>query len=133
MTSYAAKYRDINFREHPELYEIGRGEQGVLLAEPYKSEILPFWRFATSQRTAIHSQNIAENDGRVFITIYDSTAPEGEGLGVYIEAIAIPSFGIVVADRQADKRSSYLRPAWNTRVYRQATWYLWRQRVITRF
>ncbi|MBK0224316.1 DUF4385 domain-containing protein, partial [Salmonella enterica subsp. enterica serovar Infantis] len=29
----------------PELYQVGRGEQGVLLVEPYKSEILPFWRY----------------------------------------------------------------------------------------
>lgn len=40
----------INFREHPEAYEIGRGEQGVLLAEPYKSELLPHWRFATPDK-----------------------------------------------------------------------------------
>lgn len=58
MTSYAAKYRDINFREHPELYEIGRGEQGVLLAEPYKSEILPFWRFATPEAAQESAENI---------------------------------------------------------------------------
>lgn len=45
--SYADRYRHINFREHPEKYVIGRGEQGVLIAEPYKSEILPHWKFAT--------------------------------------------------------------------------------------
>jgi hypothetical protein len=28
-------------------YRIGRGETGVLTFEPYKSEILPFWRFKT--------------------------------------------------------------------------------------
>ena len=28
-------------------YRIGRGEQGVLTFEPYKSEILPMWRFKT--------------------------------------------------------------------------------------
>jgi Domain of unknown function (DUF4385) len=44
---YARKYADVDFRKHPELYEIGRGEQGVLIAEPYKSEILPHWRFRT--------------------------------------------------------------------------------------
>lgn len=46
-TTYADTYRNINFREHPELYKIGKGEQGVLIAEPYKSEILPHWKFAT--------------------------------------------------------------------------------------
>jgi Domain of unknown function (DUF4385) len=27
------------------MYEIGRGEQGVFHAEPYKSELLPLWSF----------------------------------------------------------------------------------------
>lgn len=44
-TSYADQYRNIDFRDYPEKYVIGRGEQGVLIAEPYKSEILPHWRF----------------------------------------------------------------------------------------
>jgi hypothetical protein len=44
---YTLDYSAIDFREHPELYRIGRGEQGVLSVEPYKSEILPLWRFRT--------------------------------------------------------------------------------------
>jgi hypothetical protein len=40
-------YRGIDFRKRPELYRVGRGEQGVLTAEPYKSELLPLWRFRT--------------------------------------------------------------------------------------
>ncbi|HUC81631.1 MAG TPA: DUF4385 domain-containing protein, partial [Flavisolibacter sp.] len=28
-------------------YRTGKGEQGVLLVEPYKSEILPHWKFKT--------------------------------------------------------------------------------------
>lgn len=47
--AYADAYRNINFREHPEKYRIGRGEQGVLIAEPYKSEILPYWKFKTPE------------------------------------------------------------------------------------
>ena len=35
----------IDYRAHPERYRIARGEQGVLIVEPYKSEILPVWRF----------------------------------------------------------------------------------------
>lgn len=42
---YQLNYKQINFRKTPYLYRIGRGEQGVLLVEPYKSEILPHWRF----------------------------------------------------------------------------------------
>ncbi len=37
----------IDYRAHPERYVIGRGEQGVLTVEPYKSELLPLWRFRT--------------------------------------------------------------------------------------
>jgi hypothetical protein len=38
-------YDGVNLREHPEAYRIGRGEQGVFHAEPYKSELLPLWSF----------------------------------------------------------------------------------------
>ncbi|UFS70469.1 DUF4385 domain-containing protein [Geomonas sp. RF6] len=44
---YTLDFSSIDFRKHPELYRIGKGEQGVLLVEPYKSEILPYWRFKT--------------------------------------------------------------------------------------
>lgn len=46
---YTQDFRKIDFRAHPELYQIGRGEQGVLLVEPYKSELLPLWRFRTPE------------------------------------------------------------------------------------
>lgn len=42
---YGLDFDNIDFRENPELYRVGRGEQGVLLVEPYKSEILKHWRF----------------------------------------------------------------------------------------
>src|ERR671913_1630586 len=38
-------YSGLDLRKHPEAYEIGRGEQGVFHAEPYKSELLPLWSF----------------------------------------------------------------------------------------
>ena len=44
---YSIDYRDKDLRKHPELYKVGRWEQGVLMVEPYKSEILPSWRFKT--------------------------------------------------------------------------------------
>ena len=46
---YNLDFKAIDFREHPELYRVGKGEQGVLLVEPYKGEILPFWRFKTPE------------------------------------------------------------------------------------
>lgn len=38
---------DLDYRAHPKRYVIGRGEEGVLTVEPYKSELLPLWRFKT--------------------------------------------------------------------------------------
>jgi hypothetical protein len=55
-------YKDIDwtvdFRKHPEEYLIGRGEQGVLLVEPYKSEMLPSWKFATPEKAKASSEKI---------------------------------------------------------------------------
>lgn len=45
--NYHQDFNKIDFRKHPELYEVGRGEQGVLVVEPYKSEILSYWKFKT--------------------------------------------------------------------------------------
>ena len=38
-------YDGVDLRKYPETYRIGRGEQGIFHAEPYKSELLPLWRF----------------------------------------------------------------------------------------
>ena len=46
--SYAWK-AGIDYRVQPELYRVGKGEQGVLICEPYKTEILPHWRFADAK------------------------------------------------------------------------------------
>ena len=46
---YTLDLNSVDFKQHPELYRIGKGEQGVLLVQPYKSEILPHWRFKTPQ------------------------------------------------------------------------------------
>lgn len=55
---YDLDFEKINFREQPELYRVGRGEQGVLLVEPYKSEILPYWRFKTPEIASESSEKI---------------------------------------------------------------------------
>lgn len=47
--NYSLDYKHLNLREQPDLYRTGVGEQGVLLVEPYKSEILPSWRFKTPE------------------------------------------------------------------------------------
>jgi hypothetical protein len=47
--NYDLDFNKIDFRKNPGLYRVGRGEQGVLMVEPYKSEILPYWRFKTPE------------------------------------------------------------------------------------
>ena len=44
---YSLNYKELDLRKDPGPYRTGLGEQGVLLVEPYKSEILPYWRFKT--------------------------------------------------------------------------------------
>ncbi|KAH6951944.1 hypothetical protein DER45DRAFT_598825 [Fusarium avenaceum] len=43
----AKRLMDTITEAHRMSYRIGRGEQGVLTFEPYKSAILPLWRFRT--------------------------------------------------------------------------------------
>lgn len=57
---YSLDFKNINFRISPELYRVGKGEQGVLLVEPYKSEILPYWRFKTPEIAQKSSEQIYE-------------------------------------------------------------------------
>lgn len=58
--NYSLDFKSIDFRLSPELYRVGKGEQGVLLVEPYKSEILPHWRFKTPEIARHSSQKIYE-------------------------------------------------------------------------
>ncbi|MFN0257300.1 DUF4385 domain-containing protein [Pedobacter ureilyticus] len=51
---------DIDYRSHPEAYRVGKGEQGVLSCEPYKSEIGKYWRFKTAEIAQKSSEQIFE-------------------------------------------------------------------------
>ena len=55
---YDLDFDTIDFRKNPELYRVGRGEQGVLLVESYKSEILPYWRFKSPEIALESSEKI---------------------------------------------------------------------------
>lgn len=52
------------------------------VAHEYDSDLNIYW---VSDKEGQHSKNVTTNR-RVFIVIYDSTAPEGDGEGVYIQA-----------------------------------------------
>jgi len=49
---------DIDYRKHPEKYKVGKGEQGVLVCEPYKSEIGQYWRFKDAEIATQSSDKI---------------------------------------------------------------------------
>lgn len=55
---YNLDFDHIDFRKESGKYRVGRGEQGVLLVEPYKSEILPYWRFKTPEIAKESSEKI---------------------------------------------------------------------------
>jgi hypothetical protein len=56
---YAWK-KDVDYRAKPYLYRVGKGQQGVLTCEPYKSEIGQFWRFKTPSIARESSTKILE-------------------------------------------------------------------------
>lgn len=58
-----SKYKwkgSIDYRAHPELYRVGKGEQGVLICQPYKAELCPHWRFKTPEIAQESSNKIYE-------------------------------------------------------------------------
>ena len=38
---------DVDYKQNPLKYRIGRGQQGVLICQPYKNELYPLWKFKT--------------------------------------------------------------------------------------
>ncbi|PSP54922.1 DUF4385 domain-containing protein [Halobacteriales archaeon QS_1_67_19] len=57
MTDDGPEY-DVNFRDHPEEYEIGRGERGAFKVQPYKDELLPDWTIKTREAAAESAETI---------------------------------------------------------------------------
>ena len=71
--NYDLNYKEINFRKNPELYQVGRGEQGVLLVEPYKSEICPHWKFRIPP--------VAEKSAKKIYSMFLNYLREGDFVG----------------------------------------------------
>ncbi|MBW8309149.1 MAG: DUF4385 domain-containing protein [Candidatus Paracaedibacteraceae bacterium] len=63
----------VDYRQNPEKYRVGKGEQGVLLCEPYKSEILPFWRFKNPE--------VAHESAAKISTLFYNYLEKGEFVG----------------------------------------------------
>ena len=71
---YTLDFKQTDFRRHPELYRVGRGEQGVLLVEPYKSEILPHWHFRTPA--------VARESSVQIFALYEEYKAKGDFIGM---------------------------------------------------
>ena len=71
---YTLDFKSLDFRKHPELYRIGRGEQGVLSVEPYKGEILPHWRFKTPE--------VARESADKIYAMYEGYKAAGDFVGM---------------------------------------------------
>jgi hypothetical protein len=71
---YSKNYKLLNLRECPELYRVGKGEQGVLLVEPYKSEILPLWKFRNS--------HIANESAQAILKMFYQYAAQDDFIGM---------------------------------------------------
>lgn len=71
---YGLDFSKTDFRKQPALYRVGKGEQGVLMVEPYKSEILPHWRFRTPE--------IAEESAKKIYRLFLSYKKEGDFVGM---------------------------------------------------
>jgi len=63
----------VDYRRQPELYRVGKGEQGVLICQPYKSEIGQYWRFKTSE--------IAQESSSRIYSLFESYIAEDDFVG----------------------------------------------------
>ena len=57
---YSLDYKNLDLRKNPELYRVGKGEQGVLMVEPYRSQIVGYWTFKTPEIARESSEKIYE-------------------------------------------------------------------------
>lgn len=89
-------YSGVDLRRHPEAYRIGRGEQGVFHAEPYKSELLPLWSYRDAAAARESSEAIFDR----FLDYRD----EGDFVGMDV-ARKFLQMGYTRARRYAKYRS----------------------------
>lgn len=63
----------LDYRAQPELYRVGKGEQGVLICEPYKSELAQHWRFRTPE--------IARESSQIIYGMFEAYLRDGDFVG----------------------------------------------------
>lgn len=71
--AYDLPYARLNLRTYPQLYRQGIGEQGVLSVQPYKSEILPDWKFKTVP--------IAQKSSQALLKHFHKYLEDGDAVG----------------------------------------------------
>lgn len=138
-----SRYHGVDFRAHPEAYRVGRGEEGVLSAEPYKSELLPLWRFRTpdlARRSAIAIWNafvryrrasdfVGMDMARKFLQMGFTRArryanhPSGRKYGA--DGSVLPRVTDGDGDRGKALAAEHFRERWQ-RTLRDATYRRWR-------
>lgn len=70
---YDRPIKGVDFRKHPDQYRVGVGEQGVLMVEPYKSEILPHWKFKTP--------DVAEKSAKKIFAMFNAYLKDDDFVG----------------------------------------------------
>ena len=58
--NYAIPYEELDLRKEPHLYRIGRSEQGALMVQPYKAELLPCLKTKTVAEARASADKILE-------------------------------------------------------------------------
>jgi len=97
----------VDYRAHPELYEIGRGERGVFHVQPYKDELLPHWTIRTPE--------LAGESADALFTRYEEYRAAGDFVGMDM-ARKYLQMGYTRARRYANHRGGRKRAADGTAV-----------------
>jgi len=93
---YSLDYKVLDFRERPELYRVGVGEQGVLLVRPYRDELLPLWRF--------RSPEVARVSAAALLAKFHEYREAGDFVGMDM-ARKFLQMGVTRSRRYANRRS----------------------------
>ncbi len=99
--------RTVDYRAHPELYEIGRGERGVFHVQPYKGELLPHWTIRTPE--------LAGESADTLFARYEEYRAAGDFVGMDM-ARKYLQMGYTRARRYANHRGGRKRAADGTAV-----------------
>ncbi|KAJ3179299.1 hypothetical protein HDU87_002908 [Geranomyces variabilis] len=92
---YHLPYATLDLRKTPNLYRIGRGEEGVLSVQPYKAELLPHWRFRTAA--------IAKESSQALLAKFNAYLDENDFVGADM-ARKFVQMGVTRARRYANHK-----------------------------